>query len=955
MKYKRILFCLISVQGLMVFDHSNASEPLTTNKNKNVSIRTASVSSTKIPTKVILDSDASSDWDDVGDIATLNSLADLGEFEILATMSSSQNGATALFMNSINTWYGRPNVPVGRRPDVGGVGGYPAQIANEYPHPLYASPMDPPLAVDLYRQTLAAQPDNSVVIVTSGYLNNLEALLKSGPDANSPLSGPDLVAKKVKYLVCTGGDYPNGGEFNFTVEPKAAEYAINNWPAGAVYVGFGLGGAIHTAYDLYTTPVTNPVRRVYVDIEHSYNYPSWGQIGLYYAAREVESQSLFNFVNVGRNHVNADGTNNWVASPDPTGLKDQKYLTEIQRFPLQEALNTLVLQSGYPAVGAKSKPGQPSNIRATIVSGNQIDLQWTDNSYNETNFVIERKINGVFTQIATVGANVTSHSDTGLTTTANVGYRVKAVNDKGSSTYTTKTVYSGGWTEANLSQASDISPLYYYYQFDNLNWIRPGLAKNISVNNDSTHGTNLTIDVKVSAAGSYGPFFIYFLYQDQQNWYRLSAGQAMEGEIIKFEKSINGVITQIGATAPGLNIGPGTPLQTWQVTLTADGQVKYFNNVALGAQDGPSNPMNLILSVTDTLSFSSGKIALGGLNAVPVWQNFSFATTLPASPSPVVTPSPAPSVSASPSPTPSASASSAPTTGSNSSSKVTIKVVSDNLCLEIKNGSLDQATCSSDVAAQEFVLTTDSSGNYTLGQSGICLTDVGGSLQQISCSGAANQSFKTTASLDGSTMIQSVSSNNCLNVAYGSTSAGAPIILYSCSGYAPNERFQFVSLSQSRTPDPVPSSTPTPAPSATPSATPSSIPSSNTGFINSSIVSNFNNLCLEQKGGSIDQTNCDSNAANQIFSRNINADGSFTIMQSGLCLGDKDGSLLSKTCSGDASQLWSVQKSIDNSSMIVNKKSGSCFNVAYASKAVGTSIILYQCNAYASNEGFEFK
>ena len=152
-------------------------------------------------TKVIFDSDASSDWDDVGDIAVLNSLADLGEIEILACMASSQNGATALFMNSVNTWYGRPNVPVGRRPDTFGPGGYPAQIASEYPHPLYATYTDPPVAANLYRKVLASQPDNSVVIVTTGYLNNLQALLQSGPDAYSPAERRGAGRQKSKILV----------------------------------------------------------------------------------------------------------------------------------------------------------------------------------------------------------------------------------------------------------------------------------------------------------------------------------------------------------------------------------------------------------------------------------------------------------------------------------------------------------------------------------------------------------------------------------------------------------------------------------------------------------------------------------------------------------------------------------------------------------------------------------
>jgi purine nucleosidase len=249
MNKSKILGCLILIQVLYGCTWSNPSE-VPNGSKVGIGKMSASTSVIKVPTKVIFDSDASSDWDDVGDIAVLNSMADLGDVEILAAMASSKNGATALFLNSINTWYGRPNIPVGRRPDIGGSGGYPAQIANEYPHPLYANITDPPLAANLYRKVLAAQPDNSVVIITTGYLNNLQALLQSGPDAYSPLSGSDLVAQKVKYWSNAGGDFPSGGEFNFTVEPAAAEYVVNNWPAGAVNISFRLGGAIFSGWNL---------------------------------------------------------------------------------------------------------------------------------------------------------------------------------------------------------------------------------------------------------------------------------------------------------------------------------------------------------------------------------------------------------------------------------------------------------------------------------------------------------------------------------------------------------------------------------------------------------------------------------------------------------------------------------------------------------------------------------
>ena len=50
-----------------------------------------------------------------------------------------------------------------------------------------------------------------------------------------------------------------------------------------------------------------------------------------------------------------------------------------------------------------------------------------------------------------------------------MGYRVKAINAIGSSGYAAVTVYSG-WTESNLTDPSDHTPIYYYYQYDNLNW-----------------------------------------------------------------------------------------------------------------------------------------------------------------------------------------------------------------------------------------------------------------------------------------------------------------------------------------------------------------------------------------------------------------------------------------------------------------------------------------------------
>ncbi|HEY9502441.1 MAG TPA: fibronectin type III domain-containing protein, partial [Pyrinomonadaceae bacterium] len=55
---------------------------------------------------------------------------------------------------------------------------------------------------------------------------------------------------------------------------------------------------------------------------------------------------------------------------------------------------------------------------------------------NEDGFQIERSTDGsTFTQIATVGANVTTYSNTGITCTVFYYYRVRAYNAVGNSAY----------------------------------------------------------------------------------------------------------------------------------------------------------------------------------------------------------------------------------------------------------------------------------------------------------------------------------------------------------------------------------------------------------------------------------------------------------------------------------------------------------------------------------------
>jgi len=83
---------------------------------------------------------------------------------------------------------------------------------------------------------------------------------------------------------------------------------------------------------------------------------------------------------------------------------------------------------------ADAVPATPTNLTATAVGTTRIDLAWTDASSNETRFEVERSANGAaFQGVAHLAAGATRHTDTGLAVATRYTYRLRAVNDNGSS------------------------------------------------------------------------------------------------------------------------------------------------------------------------------------------------------------------------------------------------------------------------------------------------------------------------------------------------------------------------------------------------------------------------------------------------------------------------------------------------------------------------------------------
>jgi hypothetical protein len=286
------------------------------------------------PVKLIFETDMSGDCDDAGALAVIHALADKGECELVAVMTNDRNGAAPIAANVINTYYGRPDVPIGMLAETSdGHGSYPKNLAAEFKHSY-----DPAKTIEstvLYRKLLANAKDNSIVIVSVGFLPNLGRLLKTGKDQNSPLNGSDLVRAKVKILVAMAGKFPDGREYNiYKYGTEDGAYALHNWPTPVVYSGWEIGAPIQTGSRLYKeTGKDNPVRRAYElymrwNDERQKSRSSWDQTAVLYAVRGLGERWTLSDPGAIRVHLDKEGSNTWVSDPGRDTQIAQRYLVK---------------------------------------------------------------------------------------------------------------------------------------------------------------------------------------------------------------------------------------------------------------------------------------------------------------------------------------------------------------------------------------------------------------------------------------------------------------------------------------------------------------------------------------------------------------------------------------------------------------------------------------------------
>ncbi|HYK47729.1 MAG TPA: nucleoside hydrolase [Parafilimonas sp.] len=298
------------------------------------------------PQPIIFDSDMGPDYDDVGAITMLHAYADSGYINVLATVASTRYEGVAAVMNVFNTYFNRPNIPIGIAKQNGLTlrdwQHWTDTLIKNYPHQIKTN-NDVPDAVEVYRKALASQPDTSVTIVTTGFLTNLANLLRSQPDNYSSLDGAALVKQKVKQLVSMGGRFPEGKEFNLDQDAASSRYVFSNWPTKVLFSGFEIGDKIKVGLPLIHNDQIHgsPVKDVFticipMAAEDSTGRKSWDETALLVA---VKGSASFYKLHHGSIVIAEDGSNTW----DDNGAQSQSYLEEaVSPEIVQSYINNLI-------------------------------------------------------------------------------------------------------------------------------------------------------------------------------------------------------------------------------------------------------------------------------------------------------------------------------------------------------------------------------------------------------------------------------------------------------------------------------------------------------------------------------------------------------------------------------------------------------------------------------------
>jgi hypothetical protein len=208
-------------------------------------------------------------------------------------------------------------------------------------------------------------------------------------------------------------------------------FAVVELDCAATYYTFGheLGHNMSARHDWYMDAAQTPYT-----YSHGYANPagSWRTMMAYNDGCAAVGTNCTRIPNWSNPAVSYAG--------QPTGVPEgtSTSCTTGAPYPYCDADNAKTLnKTAYTVANFRQSLSPPTALAAEAVAPSQVNLSWTDTSPDEAGFRIERSLDGLsgWTQIGSVGANVTAYADIGLAAGTAYYYRVRAYDVYVSSLY----------------------------------------------------------------------------------------------------------------------------------------------------------------------------------------------------------------------------------------------------------------------------------------------------------------------------------------------------------------------------------------------------------------------------------------------------------------------------------------------------------------------------------------
>ncbi|KAG0640417.1 hypothetical protein HOY80DRAFT_16156 [Tuber brumale] len=337
--------------------------------------------------RVIIDTDFYSFSDDPNAVGIANAFMSWGEIELLGIISDIRSRYAPPAIDAINTFYGHPDIPLAISKPVDNstqdplyteLPAYVDQLSQRFPEDTNdgENTTDP---LTLYRTLLSKAPDNSVTIAAIGFFDALYLLIDSKPDAISPLTGLELIKRKVTELIVQAA--ATGTSFNIVRHnPLYPTHVLNQWPTKLTFVPGFIGSSVRWGKRL-TTEVDlqkNPVAWAFnATIGYNKTQASWDPTAIYYAVRGLDDVYVYNKTGgsvffmpngtaIWRDNVTSVAPQNWVNLK----ISNETFADRLEGILLWQP-GSAINPAQTPCTGGNStKPGSGgSGGNATVTGG----------------------------------------------------------------------------------------------------------------------------------------------------------------------------------------------------------------------------------------------------------------------------------------------------------------------------------------------------------------------------------------------------------------------------------------------------------------------------------------------------------------------------------------------------------------------------------------------------------